>query len=187
MVESYGETIEKEEAQLAVDTYRKTHRKLVNFWNFIEEIAIKALQRPNNLFRVNKYISFIYSGDFLQMVLPSGRSLHYYLPQLEHGKYGLSITYMSTNEKSQFVRTHTYGGKLVENAVQAIARDVLVHAIRSFLSMGYRVITHVHDEVVLLGLHDLGTVEQIMCSMPDWAEGIPLEAEGFTTTRFKKG
>ena len=153
----------------------------------IEEVAKKAVTRPDTMFRVNKYISFMVEEDFLYMILPSGRRLSYYKPQLDDGKFGLSLSYMSMNEKSQFVRTHTYGGKLTENAVQAIARDLLVVAIRNFLEKGYRIITHIHDEIVLLGIHDIPTIEAIMCDSPLWAEGIPLLADSFTTTRFKKG
>jgi DNA polymerase len=73
MVESYGETIEQDEAQLAVNTYRGTHRKLVNFWSVIEEVAKKAVTRPDTMFRVNKYISFMVEEDFLYMILPCDR------------------------------------------------------------------------------------------------------------------
>jgi len=188
MVESYGEEISSREATLAVKTYRSTHRKLTGFWVSINRGAVMALQRPNKLIKVNKYVSFLLEGRFLYMVLPSGRRLAYYQPKLESSSWGdQTFSYLSMNEKHQYVRTHTYGGKLTENLVQAFARDLLTEAITLLLSKGYRVITHIHDEIVVLGMDSLDEITELMCIVPEWAEGLPLAAEGFTSTRFKKG
>jgi DNA polymerase len=190
MVESYGETISEDEAKLAVRIYRDTHKKLVRFWSSINQGAVMALDRPEREVKVNKYIRFIYEGKFLYMILPSGRRLSYYQPRIEPAKWAggePTFSYMSMNEKNQYVRTHTYGGKLTENAVQAIARDLLVAAIRRLLEKGIRIITHVHDEIVANDREVLNEMMKLMCLLPEWAEGIPLEAEGFTSDRFKKG
>lgn len=185
MVESYGETITKEEASLAVEVYRSTHRKLVKLWSDLEGAAILAIQRPDDTVRVNQLIEFNFEAPFLFMRLPSGRRLAYFQPNLEHSAWGLGLSYMSMNDKHQYVRTHTYGGKLVENAVQAIARDLLVYAVHNILKEGHRIITHIHDEIVVEG-HVREDIARIMCDTPDWAEGLPIATDGEEVMRYKK-
>jgi len=187
MVENYGEHIEMAEAQLAVDTYRNTYRKLVRFWSSINSCAVMAMQRPGKSIRVNRHVSFKYDSEFLKMFLPSGRTLKYYLPELSATTWGeMGVTYLSMNDRHQYVRTHTYGGKLTENLVQATARDILTGAITSAKRKGFDIIFHVHDEIVAIGQDRLGELIEVMCVLPEWAEGLPLEAEGFTSMRFKK-
>jgi len=90
------------------------------------------------------------------------------------------------NDKNQYVRTETYGGKLVENAVQGICRDLLVLGIRRLIAAGFRVITHVHDEAVTAGQHRMEEISALLCELPDWAEGFPLEVDSITSQRYKK-
>lgn len=103
-----------------------------------------------------------------------------------------SITYMGLNDKNKWGRIETYGGKLVENCVQAIARDCLAQAIEHLEEAGFPVVFHVHDEVVIdiapYADHDtmLKTVVQIMAQPIPWAQGLPLGAEGWVGTFFKK-
>ena len=187
MVEGYGESISMPEAKLAVDTYRATHAKLVRLWRMMIQGAVMALQRSGSRITVNKKVSFMYQDDFLTMRLPSGRNLYYFKPNLEESDWGdIVFSYMSMNEKNQYVRTHTYGGKLVENLVQATARDLLVGAITALLEEDFKIITHVHDEIVCLGMDRLKEMEEIMCHLPDWAEGLPVDVEGITSPRFIK-
>jgi len=185
MVEGYGETISKQEATKAVDTYRKTYKKVADLWRRMNLGCVKSVLNPGLTIRVNQYVSFITEGDFLRMNLPSGRQLSYYKPEPEYKSMGTTVSYMSMNSQHQYVRTHTYGGKLTENLVQAAARDVLVHAVHSLME-DYTVVTHIHDEVVLLGRHDLETIGNIMCDMPEWCDGLPLAVDGFTSGRYKK-
>ena len=185
MVEAYGETISKPDASKAVDVYRRTHKKLVGFWKNMDGAALMAIQRPGDTIMINKYVSFEFNHPYLEMKLPSGRSIRYFQPDVVQGNYGLSLTYMSMNDRHQYVRTHTYGGKLTENLVQAIARDILVVAIRALIEEGHRIITHVHDEIIVSG-HHLSKIEEIMCRVPEWCEGLPLRAEGAETARYKK-
>jgi len=121
------------------------------------------------------------------MFLPSGRRLAYYQPNISFDNWGTSISYMSRNEKNQFVRTKTYGGKLVENAVQAMSRDILVDAVSKCIKEGYYVATHIHDEIVIRGTYDVEVISKLMCELPEWATGLPLDAEGFNSPRFIKG
>lgn len=187
MVESYGETMSYEEAVLAVDTYRQTHKKVVQLWSNIQQGAAMAIQRPGVEIKINRLLSFRSEGRFLEMLLPSGRSLRYYRPRAEDSFGKKTISYMGVNEKSQYVRVKSYGGKLTENAVQAIARDILVSAINNLLERNHVVTTHIHDEIVVRGTHEVERISEIMCELPDWAYGMPLEAEGFNSPRYKKG
>jgi DNA polymerase len=172
-------------ANKAVKTYRHIHKKLVTFWKNIDGAAIMSIQHPGDTVILNDFVSFEFNHPFLEMKLPSGRSLRYYKPNLEHGSYGVGLSYMSMNERNQFVRTHTYGGKLTENLVQALARDLLTDAVTLTLQKGHQIITHIHDELIVAG-HHLETISELMCVKPDWAEKLPLEVEGAETQRYKK-
>jgi len=187
MVEGYGETISIDEAKVAVVIYRKVHKKLVALWANINDAAIMALSRPGRNIKVNQYISFINREDFLYMYLPSGRSIAYFEPVMEENNWGgMTFSYMSMNDKNQYVRTRTYGGKLTENAVQGICRDILVEAVHKLVKAGYTPITHVHDEIVVRG-DIIEYLESVMTEVPEWAEGFPIDVEGFVSPRFKKG
>lgn len=116
--------------------------------------------------------------------LPSGRSIAYRrcaVRKDEKGRDRLSF------HSPQGFRTDTYGGKLTENATQAVARDLLAEALVRLESEGYRVVAHIHDEIVIEGEHDVDVIAEIMCELPDWAEGLPVDGEGFTTERYRKG
>lgn len=187
MVEGYGETISKEEASLAVSVYRKVHTKAVEFWKKIEMGAIRALQHKGSSIRVNSKIRFICLNDTLYMVLPSSRRIAYPSPLLEQSSYGYKVTYMSMNAQQQWVRTTTYGGKLTENAVQGLCRDILVDAVNGLLFNDFNVVTHIHDEIIVRGMDRSSLMEDIMLRVPEWANGLPIEVEGFTSQRFIKG
>lgn len=187
MVESYGEYISRPDADLAVEVYRKTHKKAVNLWATMQSGAAMAVRSPGKLIRVNKRVQYIMKGAVLHMMLPSGRSIKYYKPKVETSFGKSTISYMGVNTKNQYVRIKTYGGKLTENCVQGIARDILCEAVSTLIYRGYRVITHIHDEAVILGTHDLKEIGDLMCKLSEWGDGIPLEAEGFHSPRYKKG
>lgn len=185
MVENYGETITVPEAKLAVEVYREQHSKLVKFWETMNQAAVYSIQRPGDIIRINQYVSFEFNHPYLCMILPSGRKLHYFQPNLEYSHYGTGLSYMSMNDRNQYVRTHTYGGKLVENLVQATARDLLVDAVGQILTSKLNIVTHIHDEVVVEG-HHLSEVERMMLNAPAWAEKLPLAVDGAEVQRYKK-
>jgi DNA polymerase len=127
----------------------------------------------------------------LVVQLPSGRCLHYQNPKLSTGKFGnCSLSYEGLNQTTrQWCRQDTYGGKLVENIVQAIARDCLAVAMLRLDEAGYRIVIHVHDEVVLEVPDDFGSLEQVNAIMSraiPWAKGLDLKAESYQTTYYKK-
>lgn len=84
-------------------------------------------------------------------------------------------------------RDETYGGRLAENATQAVARDLLAEGLIRLEKAGFEVVGHVHDEVLVQGTKDVDLVKEILCELPDWAEGLPVNGDGFVTYRYKKG
>ena len=135
-------------------------------------------------------LKFYYKSGMLFIGLPSGRSLAYVRPRIElderFNKYGL--TYEGI-ELGKWRRIRTYGGKLVENIVQAIARDCLAESLLRLDEAGYKIAFHVHDEVVLDVPHGFGSIKEVEAIMSQdiaWAPGLPLQAEGFESDYYMK-
>ena len=126
------------------------------------------------------------------VLLPSGRKLSYVQPRLLPDDRGWKrIYYMGLGQKShKWELLQTYGGKLAENIVQAIARDCLANAILNLREAGYRINFHIHDEVILEiprdGSQSLEEAIRLMCRAPGWASGLPLNADGFVGDYYKK-
>ena len=125
--------------------------------------------------------------------MPSKRQLFYIKPQLITNQFGSeTISYMGQNQTTKkWERIPTYGGKLTENLVQAIARDCLAEAIKRLVENGFKVLFHIHDEVIAEvpkndNRFSLENAIKIMCQIPSWAEGLPLNADGFTNDYYKK-
>lgn len=130
---------------------------------------------------------------FMTVQLPSGRKLYYVSPRIGTNRFGgESIIYKGINDKNQFADLETYGGKLVENCVQAIARDCLAVAIDRLEAAGYPIVFHIHDEIVAdikpytFAEDMLEDVVRIMSSPIPWAQGLPLAADGWVGTYFRK-
>ena len=129
--------------------------------------------------------------DFMTMTLPSKRKLYYAHPGLGENQWGKpSITYYGVDQTTkQWSELETYGAKLVENAVQAISRDCLTLTIERLEAAGYPIVFHVHDEVVIdceTGKADLDNVIKIMTMPISWAQGLPINADGWTGDFFRK-
>jgi len=169
----------------------------------VEGMAISAVQSPGVDFPVMRAdgtdtgVSFRAHGDTLYCRLPSGRRLSYQRPRLEPGeRAGLALSYerWNTNPKNGpigWIRVYTWGGRLVENIVQAAARDILRYAIRNLERCGYPVVLHVYDEIVAEVPQGLGSVEQfeqVMMQLEPWAAGWPIKASGgWRGLRYRKG
>lgn len=154
----------------------------------MEGAAIKAILYPGRVFYC-RLIEFIVLDDVLYCTLPSTRKLTYHKPRIDlstrrPGTYEISYEGWNTNPKNGvpgWVRQVTYGGKLVENITQAVARDILVHAMVNLEDAGYPIVLHVHDEIVVeapVGSRTLEDFEKIMSTMPPWAQGWPVVAKG---------
>jgi DNA polymerase len=190
----YGIEVDGALAERAVKAYRRKFFKVPQLWRALEDAAIAAAKNPGKTFQISpkEFVSIRYHYDgerFLTCTLPSGRKLYYPYPKLEPGKYGEQLTYMGVDSTTKaWRREHTYGGKLTENVVQAIARDLMALALLRLEAHGYPVVMTVHDEavceVIEAGGPEMAYVEEVMCELPDWAEGLPVEAEGFIGRRY---
>jgi DNA polymerase bacteriophage-type len=181
---------EKELPEL-VDAWRNANPNIVKLWGEVERAAVKAV-RDNTVVRLQQGIEFSVEGGILFIRLPSGRKLAYVNPRLERDeRYDKpKITYEGLEQSTkQWGRLSTYGGKLTENIVQAIARDCLGEAMLRLEEAGYKIVMHVHDEVVLevpCGFGSVEEVQEIMARPIALAEGLPLTAEVFETGYYKK-
>jgi DNA polymerase len=189
-----GVTIDEEMAQQVVDAYRAKFPLVKAMWYATEEAAIEAVCMGKPV--VNGYTTWRMAGRFLQCVLPSGRALSYPDPQVKPkmtpwGEMKSQLTFMGTHPLShKWVRQHSYGGSLVENITQAVARDLMAAALlRCEYSDTYVPVLSVHDELIAEAKVGTGSVrefEELMAALPDWAEGLPVTAEGWTGFRYHK-
>lgn len=197
-----------EEIKVAVLTWRLASPAIVELWggqqkkwktNYfgIEGAAIQAVLFPGKEFSYRGIVYFT-QQNVLYCRLLSGRHIAYHRPQLNassrrEGTLELSYEGWNTNPKmgmTGWIKMTTYGGKLVENIVQATARDLLAHAIVNLEKAGYPVVLHIHDEIVTEVPEGFGSVEEfekIMSTLPSWAEGWPVKASnGWRAKRYGK-
>jgi DNA polymerase len=190
-----GESMGLSEAEMKniVDRWRKASPAIVKMWYHFEECAIKALKSKSPIVSKLKLIVFQYENKCLTIKLPSGRKLIYRDPVLSKNKWdGESIKYKGKHQiTGQWAWIDTYGGKLSENIIQAIARDLLADGMRRLDAAGFDIVMHVHDEVVA-DIPNASTdfVISEMCKIlgepVKWAQGLGTPAEGFTTNYYKK-
>lgn len=180
----------EEELPKLVAMWRNANKAIVNFWETTENAAIRAVEEGVPMV-IQHGIRFHVEKGILFITLPSGRRLAYLRPRLVPSKFGgFSLAYEGMNQTTkQWCKQDTYGGKLVENIVQAVARDCLAHAMLAVNKAEYKIIMHVHDEVVLevpAGFGSVAEVNSIMSQPIPWAKGLPLAAESFETNYYKK-
>lgn len=181
----------EEELPDIVNRWRNTNRRIVDLWKTVQNAVIDCLTNGNTVY-IQKGVSFSIENRNLAVNLPSGRQLFYVSPELVAGQYGPQITYMGQNQTSKkWEKIPTYGGKLTENIIQAIARDCLAEALINLCSFGFKPVFHIHDEVICeVPKNDTNfTLEkaiEIMCQVPKWADGLPLNADGFICDYYKK-
>ena len=172
-----------------VDAWRAANPNIVRLWADVEQAALDAITTRQAVRLRN--LRFTAESGILFITLPSGRRLAYVKPQLGENRWGgTSITYSGVTTGRKWGRLETYGGKLVENIVQAVARDLLVHAMTLVAQAGHKIVMHVHDEIVIDEPEDSGfTIAdacQLMTTPPDWAAGLPLDADGYECDYYRK-
>lgn len=175
-----------EEMQETVDLWRESSPKIVELWRALEKAAIRCVARRATTTSTLGNVRFDFESGILWMTLPSGRRLAYYGAKYEPTKFHpdrKSLTYMGVNQMTKrWERVETWGGKITENLVQATARDVLREAMFSLTEKGWDIRAHVHDECICTEPIGGKTVEQMckaMCPDIPWAEGLPLNADGY--------
>ena len=180
-----------EELLEIVNSWRKASPRIKQLWYDVGAKALEAV-RDRKTVTLHHGIVFSYRKGILSVRLPSGRKLAYVRPKIEidpeFDREGL--TYEGSEQTSgKWTRLRTYGGKLVENIVQAIARDCLAVAMTRLEAEGYQIVMHIHDEVVIecpANACDLDNVCRIMGRPIDWAPGLILTADGYITDYYKK-
>jgi DNA polymerase len=173
------------EIKNAIKAWRKESPAIVSFWYGVEDAAIRAVQNPGHCFQYREILFGVKSG-VLHVRLPSGRDLHYHDARVQQvvkfGRRSLALTFMGRDSLTKkWVRMDTYGGKLTENITQAVARDILTHAMLNLDRNGYPPVLHIHDEIVSevpQGTGDVGEFETLMAQMPAWCASWPIRATG---------
>lgn len=177
-----------QDAWLAVNAlkiaWRQAHENVASFWYQLEEAFTSVVNTPDSVERVGK-LTLGYEDDALFIQLPSNRRLWYPAPRVDNTGLGFM-----TEVNNFWMVTNTYGGKLVENVTQAVARDILAEAMIRAEGRGYPVVMHVHDELVAetpdIAAFNITTLADIMTDQPVWAKGLPLAAAGFECYRYRK-
>lgn len=193
-----------DEVKGIVDRWRETNSMIRNLWNIVDSAAVTVItnggaqtirsETTDAVITLACELDVITGTRYMTILLPSGRKLYYPSPEIGVNRWGNpSVSYMGQNQTTKrWERVETYGGKLVENIVQAIARDCLAIAIENLEAQGLHVVFHIHDEVVIdtpaLADNDtmLDTVTKIMTKPIPWAQALPLNADGWVDKFFKK-
>lgn len=190
---TYGITLTAEEAEAAVQGWRALNEKIVSFWWEVDRAAKAVAMAPHGELRVGRFIVIRKTKKAMRIVLPSGRELTYQNVEVETDENGReNLSYMGVDPKTKrWTRIRTYGGRLVENITQAVARDVMAEAMLVLDARGESIVGTVHDELLgetgepdaAAALHHMLTV---MRTPPKWAPGLPVNAEGWTGRRYRK-
>lgn len=193
-------SLEESEMKGIVKMWREANPNIVALWESLNLAAVTAIKRKRKVTLKNKLVSFEYDGTLLKMWLPSGRHLSYWGAELfekitlHNGREWRreAVRFKGIDQKTrQWGWIDTYGGKLTENLIQAIARDLLADCMDRLERIGYKIVMHVHDEVIIEipeveAADCLSTVEDLMSRPPLWAEGLPLGGDGFISKYYQK-
>ena len=180
--------VQENELQGLINDWRNANPHIVRFWYEVGNAAMKAIKEKTTV-PLGKLV-FAYERGILFIRLPSGRRLSYIKPRIGTNRFGGdSITYMGINSAKKWDRLETFGGKLTENIVQGTARDLLANVLINAANAGYDTVFHVHDEIICEVPNGYGSVDELcrlMCIKPEWADGLPLNADGFECEYYKK-
>lgn len=176
--------LSEEEMEEITKSWRAASPNIVKFWYDVGNAAIKAV-KDKTAVSLQYGIKISYESGIMFIRLPSGRRLAYVRPRIKKNKFDREAIFFDGSRSEE----STYGGKLVENIVQATARDLLADNLVKIDRLGYKIVFHVHDEIVVeseYGVGSLEEIEQVMAEPIDWAPGLPLNADGFETEYYRK-
>lgn len=190
--ESMG--LSETEMKAIVKKWREANKKIVSLWKSVDKYAKQAIKTKSCIIDPDhQNLEFTYDGSSLTIKLPSGRLLFYREPSFIRGKFGQeAIQFKGVDpETKQWVNIETYGGKLVENIIQATARDILAYSMLQLAEERFKIVMHVHDEVICeVPIKSANKKLAEMCSIMShkipWAKGLPLTADGYVTPFYKK-
>lgn len=174
------------ELQPLVDAWRSANPNIVQLWADVNTAAIEtvATRQPIHV----GPLTFTVKSGIMFIALPSGRRLAYVKPRLGENRLGdTSITHEGITTGRKWGQLEIYGGKLTENIVQAIARDLLTFGMHQVANAGHTIVMHVHDEIVVeTNTATVGEICGLMATVPAWAEGLPLDADGYECSFYMK-
>jgi DNA polymerase len=182
--QGYGVEMTEADAQAAVAAYRDGYPEVAQFWRLLDAAARRAIENPGKIYKAGRF-RFKVEADFLLLRLPSERKLAYYKPEINPGgRYGPEITYMGRDYGNTWDRINTHPGKICENVIQAVARDLLVDGLfHASGDIALEIVGHVHDEILALAdADDEGALDRLMDAMrrmPAWAADAPVGAAGW--------
>lgn len=185
--------LSREEMQRMVRLWRRANRNITRLWDTVEQAAISAI-RTGRTARIHRGIEVGYRWGMLTVTLPSGRTICYPRARVgleyeeSRGEHSV-VEYEGLNQTTRrWERVRTYGGKLVENIVQATARDILGVVMLRARAAGLPIVFHVHDEIIVEADpgRTLDEIRALFSAPVDWAPGLPLRGDGYTTPYYKK-
>ncbi len=177
--------IPEEELQPLVTAWRDSNPHITKLWWDIDDAVKKVVK--NKMYAEVRGIKFFYQSGMLFITLPSGRNLTYVKPAIGENIFGgESVTYEGIGATKKWERIESYGPKFVENIVQAIARDILLYAMKTLRNCS--IVAHVHDEIIIEAdkRMSLDEVCEQMGRTPPWAKGLKLRADGYECEFYKK-
>ena len=179
--------LQESELKPLVDMWRNSNPRITKLWWDIDKAAKDCIKERKPA--ETHGIRFSYQSGMMFVRLPSGRNLVYVKPRIGENQFGgESITYYGVGEQKKWTRLETYGPKLVENIVQATARDILAEAMLRLNRHGYNIVMHIHDEAVIEAPEStsLERICSVMAECPAWARGLLLRADGYVCDFYKK-
>lgn len=196
--EGMGIELSQPECHKAVTVFRENYVEIKRMWTTLERAATQAINHPGLTFKAGRWLRFKMMGEYLCMYLPSGRAVHYHRPVLKTGywddgteKAEPVITYMGEDLKGNWRRLENHGGRFIEQATQALARDILAAGIYRAHRAGFRIVGHVHDEIITVRKigderYGLAQLKDHMIAPISYLPGIPLGAAGWTGPLYLK-
>jgi len=180
--------VTEEQARHVIETFRSKYSRVTIAWKNFQEAAVRAIRKPGTPYFTNKCRLQVREG-YLWMQLPSGSEIAYKDPVLKPGRedwMGPEITYMGRDRYTRkWVRQSTYGGSIFQSAVQGTARDLMTDAMLRAHRAGIDLRGTVHDEVIAFGACS-EKLAGIMCTLPEWARGLPVKADGWEGEFYRK-